>query len=73
MTLVKSVIPEWLIPDRAYRSLFRQPLFVAALRTANNGGWALGDERFRDAIAAALGRRVAPLPPGRPRQRHEDR
>jgi putative transposase len=56
----------------AYRALFRQPLdaaFVAALRTASNGGWALGDERFRNEIAEALGRRVAPLPPGRPRRK----
>ena len=59
----------------AYRALFRQPLdgeIVAALRTATNGGWVPGDERFRNAIAAALGRRVAPLPPGRPRRKRED-
>ena len=59
----------------AYRALFRQSLdgeFVAALRTATNGGWGLGDERFRNAIAAALGRRVAPLPPGRPGRKRED-
>ena len=59
----------------AYPTLFRQPLdaaFVAALRTASNGGWALGDERFRNELAEALGRRVAPLPPGRPRRKRDD-
>jgi putative transposase len=53
----------------AYRNLFRQPLeqtFVDALRAATNGGWALGNDRFRNKIAKALGRRVTPLPPGRP-------
>ena len=51
----------------AYRGLFRTPLeqgFVDALRAATNGGWALGGERFKQEIAAALKRRVAPLPPG---------
>jgi putative transposase len=50
-----------------YRALFRTPLeqgFVEALRAATNGGWALGSERFKQQIAAALKRRVAPLPPG---------
>jgi len=52
-----------------YRALFRARLddgFVAALRRATNGGWALGDERFKRRIAKAAGRRVAPLPLGRP-------
>jgi putative transposase len=52
----------------AYRGLFRTALdedFVAALRKATNGGWALGSERFKKQIAKALKRRVAPLPPGR--------
>jgi len=52
-----------------YRALFRGRLgeaFVAALRHATNGGWALGDERFQRAVAKAAGRRVAPLPLGRP-------
>ena len=51
----------------SYRALFRTPLeqgFVEALRAATNGGWALGGERFKQQIAAALKRRVAPLPPG---------
>jgi putative transposase len=51
-----------------YRALFKRALdetFVEALRTATNGGWALGDERFRAEIARAAKRRVAPLPRGR--------
>jgi len=52
-----------------YRALFRDALdagFIEALRAATNGGWALGDARFQREIADALGRRVAPLPRGRP-------
>ena len=53
--------------EKSYRALFETPLakdFVDALRAATNGGWALGSERFKDEIAKALKRRVAPLPPG---------
>jgi putative transposase len=59
-----------------YRGLFRGGLdeaFVAALRHATNGGWALGGERFKREIAAALGRRVAPLPLGRPAKPRDDK
>jgi REP-associated tyrosine transposase len=59
-----------------YRGLFREALdddFVDALRAATNGGWALGDARFKRQIAKALGRRVAPLPKGRPRKTAADR
>jgi putative transposase len=59
----------------AYRALFRGGLdeaFVDALRRATSGGWALGDERFKREIAAALGRRVAPLPLGRPAKPRDD-
>lgn len=59
-----------------YRGLFRSALdddFVDALRTATNGGWALGDMRFKRQIAKALGRRVAPLPRGRPQKAKADR
>jgi putative transposase len=51
-----------------YRALFRDALdagFIDELRAATNGGWALGDARFKREIAKALGRRVAPLPRGR--------
>ena len=53
----------------AYRDLFRaslDPGFIDALRAATNGGWALGSDRFKRQIAKALGRRVTPLPKGRP-------
>jgi putative transposase len=52
-----------------YRALFRSALgeeFVADLRTATNGGWALGGERFVRSVAKATGRRAEPLPKGRP-------
>ena len=55
----------------AYRALFAAVLnedWIAGLRAATNGGWAFGGERFKEQIAAATRRRVAPLPRGRPRQ-----
>jgi putative transposase len=58
--------------QEAYRALFRERLdgeFVAALRSATNGGWALGNAGFAAKIARAADRRAAPLPPGRPRKR----
>jgi putative transposase len=54
---------------KAYRALFRGALeegFVEALRAATNGGWALGDARFKERLAEAVDRPVAPLPRGRP-------
>jgi putative transposase len=59
-----------------YRALFRAALdvdFVDGLRAATNGGWALGDTRFKQQIAKALGRRVAPLPKGRPKKAKAER
>jgi putative transposase len=58
-------------PDRqsAYRALFRTALdagLIDELRAATNGGWVLGDERFKRHIAKVLRRRVVPLPRGRP-------
>ena len=58
-----------------YRALFRFTLdgeFVAALRAATNGGWALGDARFARQIAAAVGRRAVPLAAGRPNKDRRD-
>jgi putative transposase len=43
------------------------------LRAATNGGWALGDARLTRQIAKALGRRIAPLPKGRPPKQKPDR
>jgi putative transposase len=53
--------------QQAWRALARKkldPAFVRALRDATNGGWALGDERFRKEIARRAKRRAAPLPRG---------
>jgi hypothetical protein len=47
--------------------------FVDGLRVATNGGWSLGDARFKQQIAKALGRRVAPLPQGRPKKAKAER
>ena len=62
--------------QQEYRSLFRGKLpeaFVEALRAATNGGWALGGERFQKQIAKMAGRRVAPLPKGRPPANPKDK
>lgn len=56
---------------KAYRQLFRGRLAgdtLEALRGATNGNYALGDQRFQKACAKALGQRVAPGQPGRPRK-----
>jgi putative transposase len=61
--------------QEAYRALFREalePTFLDGLRAATNGGWALGDAKFRARIAAAAGRRAAPLSPGRPAAEGDD-
>ena len=60
----------------AYRELFRyqlDPGLVDQIRTATNGNYALGTEEFQAQIALALGRRVTPARPGRPRNRKEPR
>lgn len=52
-----------------YRELFRhelEPRLVDEIRRATNGNYTLGDTRFTEQIAAALGRRVTPGKPGRP-------
>jgi putative transposase len=53
----------------AYQTLFDEPMdeeFIATLRAATNGGWPFGGDEFKQLIAQSLGRRVAPLPRGRP-------
>jgi putative transposase len=55
----------------AYRELFRyelEPGLVDEIRRATNGNYALGNERFAEQVAAALGRRAAPGKSGRPRK-----
>jgi putative transposase len=59
----------------AYRQLFRTHLGkadVEAIREATNKAWVLGDDRFRARIEQLLGRRAAPLSPGRPRKTREE-
>jgi hypothetical protein len=43
------------------------------VRAATNGGWALGGDKFKRQIAKALGRRVSPLPKGRPPKDAKDK
>jgi putative transposase len=53
----------------AYRALFNVSLpaeRIAEIRAATDGNFALGDKAFRNAVAAALGRRVEPGRAGRP-------
>ena len=55
----------------AYRELFRfelEPALVDSIRQATNGNFVLGDGRFGDQVARALGRRVMPGKSGRPRK-----
>ena len=55
----------------AYRELFRrelEPGFVDEIRRSTNGNFVLGDARFAEQIAAALGRRAMPGKSGRPRK-----
>ncbi len=54
----------------AYRELFRShlaPDLVDQIRVATNGNFALGSKRFLAEASAALGRRITPGKPGRPR------
>ena len=43
-------------------------VMVDEIRRATNGNFALGNERFAEQVAAALGRRVVPGRSGRPRK-----
>ena len=55
-----------------YRELFRHELdpgLVDELRMATNGNYVFGNSRFTEEIRSALGRRVAPGEPGRPKKR----
>jgi putative transposase len=59
----------------AYRELFRSALASAQLdeiRSTVNGGFALGNERFKAQIAELLDRRVQRGAPGRPRKGKSD-
>jgi putative transposase len=54
---------------RGYRGLFRahmEPRLIDEIRSATNGNFVLGNDRFKDDTAQVLGRRVTPGNPGRP-------
>lgn len=56
----------------AYRDLLNTGLGereMVAIREATNKAWVLGNDRFKAEIAALVGRRVSPLPKGRPRRK----
>ena len=68
--LYDGIAPEAADRQAAYRALFRAHLDDEALgdiRKALNGGQPLGNERFREQVEAALGRRLAPKQRGRKR------
>lgn len=55
----------------AYRALFRAHLddeIMGQIRSATNGNYALGSERFQKEIEAILGRRTSKGQSGRPRK-----
>ena len=55
----------------AYQELFRyqvDAVSLKAIREAANSGTALGSERFKDEIEAALGRSIRPGQPGHPKK-----
>jgi putative transposase len=54
-----------------YRALFRSalaPEVMDMIRNATNGNYALGDERFKKEVEKAVGMRITPGKPGRPRK-----
>ena len=56
---------------KAYRGLFKAHLDVAIddqIRSATNGNYVLGNKRFQEQIANALGRRVTKGKAGRPKK-----
>ena len=56
---------------QAYRALFRAHMdeaLVEEIRSATNGNYALGSERFQKQIEVALGRRAVRGTAGRPRK-----
>lgn len=55
----------------AYRELFRhelEPTLVDEIRRATNGNFILGNEHFAMQMSSAIGKRVIPGKPGRPRK-----
>ena len=55
--------------EAAYRQAQQQPMAAAQVQgiaIASLHGWVLGSAAFERLLAAQLGRRLRPLPPGRP-------
>lgn len=55
--------------QQAYRELFRahmEPSLIDEIRAATNGNYVLGNDRFREEVAAMVARRVSPHRPGLP-------
>ena len=60
---------------KAYLQLFRrsiEPQDVDGLRAATNGGWVFGGANFKRRAALLTGKRVTPLPKGRPRKNRSE-
>jgi len=58
------------VRQASYRELFRyqlEPKLADEIRQATNGNYVLGDTRFAEQIAEALGRRVLRVKAGRPK------
>ena len=58
--------------ESAYRELFQEKLdakVIDEIRQSTNGNFALGNERFKNEISKALGRRVSPGKAGRPKNK----
>ncbi|MDP1613218.1 MAG: transposase [Sulfuritalea sp.] len=67
--LYLALSPDAVERRATYRELFRQELepgLVDSIRQATNGNYALGDARFGEQIAQALGQRAVPGKAGRP-------
>ena len=65
----------WASRRENYRALFKAHIDEKELnqiRQATNGNYALGNERFREQVEAALGRRAQPGKSGRPRKKGND-
>jgi len=69
--LYTALGPDQVTRQYHYRDLFRYQLdtdMVDEIRAATNGNFALGSERFKEQVSAALNRRVVPGQSGRPRK-----
>ena len=73
-SMYESLGSDRLVCVRAYRELFRHhldPGVVDEIRKATQGNYALGSDRFKQQVEAALGRRAVRGVAGRPRKKNE--